>query len=102
MLQRVKKELPDFLSSGLENAGFYTFRNGWKDKATVMIVKAGPPGEFHAQPDNGTFELWVKGRNFTPDTGCYIYSGDAEITNKETGTAKQESTRLLHSTTKIW
>jgi heparan-sulfate lyase len=45
-----------------------------------MVLKASPPGEFHAQPDNGTFELWVKGRNFTPDTGCYLYSGDAEIT----------------------
>lgn len=72
--------LPDYLSHSLPNAGFYTFRNGWNDKSTVMIVKAGPPGEFHAQPDNGTFELWIKGRNFTPDTGCYLYSGDAEIT----------------------
>ena len=73
---------PNYLSHSLPNAGFYTFRNGWNDKSTVMIVKAGPPGEFHAQPDNGTFELWVKGRNFTPDAGCYIYSGDAEITKK--------------------
>lgn len=70
----------DFLSSALENSGFYTFRNGWNNQSTVMIVKAGPEGKFHAQPDNGTFELWVKGRNFTPDAGCYIYSGDAEIT----------------------
>jgi heparan-sulfate lyase len=72
--------LPNYLSHSLPNAGFYTFRNGWNDKSTVMIVKAGPPAEFHAQPDNGTFELWVKGRNFTPDTGCYLYSGDAAIT----------------------
>ena len=69
-----------YLSHALSNGGFYTFRNGWDNKSTVMILKAGPPAEFHAQPDNGTFELWVKGRNFTPDTGCYIYSGDAEIT----------------------
>lgn len=72
--------LPNYLSHPLENAGFYTFRNGWNDQSTVMILKASPPAEFHAQPDNGTFELWVKGRNFTPDAGCYIYSGDAEIT----------------------
>ncbi|PTS96890.1 heparinase [Pedobacter sp. HMWF019] len=71
---------PDFLSKGLTTAGFYTFRNGWTDKATIMILKASPPGEFHAQPDNGTFELWVNGRNFTPDAGCFVYSGDAEIT----------------------
>ncbi|MGE6355919.1 heparin-sulfate lyase HepC [Flavobacterium sp. NPDC079362] len=73
-------KLPDYLSNGFPNGGFYTFRNGWNDKATIMVVKAGPPAEFHAQPDNGTFELWIKGRNFTPDSGCYIYSGDAEVT----------------------
>lgn len=70
---------PHYLSKGLTSAGFYTFRNGWDNKATVLILKASPPGRFHAQPDNGTFELWVKGRNFTPDAGCYVYSGDAEI-----------------------
>jgi heparan-sulfate lyase len=71
--------LPNFLSHALPDAGFYTFRNGWNDKSTVMILKASPPAAFHAQPDNGTFELWVKGRNFTPDAGCYLYSGDKEI-----------------------
>ncbi|WP_264551094.1 heparin-sulfate lyase HepC [Flavobacterium sp. N2038] len=75
----VDGKLPN-LSNALPNGGFYTFRNGWNDKSTVMIVKAGPPAEFHAQPDNGTFELWVNGRNFMPDTGCYLYSGDAEVT----------------------
>ncbi|MGN7990028.1 heparin-sulfate lyase HepC [Pedobacter sp. 22226] len=74
--------LPDYLSYGLTTAGFYTFRNGWNNQSTVMILKASPPGEFHAQPDNGTFELWVKGRNFTPDAGCYLYSGDAEVNKK--------------------
>jgi len=73
-------KLPDYLSNAFPNGGLYTFRNGWDSKATIMVVKAGPPAEFHAQPDNGTFELWVKGRNFTPDSGCYIYSGDAEVT----------------------
>lgn len=28
-----------------------------------MVVKAGPKGEWHCQPDNGTFELWANGRN---------------------------------------
>ncbi|MCI9845986.1 heparin-sulfate lyase HepC [Flavobacterium pectinovorum] len=72
-------KLPNYFSNALPSAGFYTFRNGWNDKSTVMVLKAGPPAEFHAQPDNGTFELWVKGRNFTPDTGSYLYSGDAEV-----------------------
>lgn len=73
-------KLPNYLSNAFPNGGFYTFRNGWDNKATILILKAGPSAEFHAQPDNGTFELWVKGRNFTPDSGCYIYSGDAEVT----------------------
>lgn len=75
-----KGQAPAWLSKGLTTAGFYTFRNAWKDPATIMILKASPPGEFHAQPDNGTFELWVNGRNFMPDAGTFVYSGDAEIT----------------------
>ncbi|MNX45686.1 Heparin-sulfate lyase precursor [compost metagenome] len=65
---------PDYLSSSLPNAGFYAFRNGWDTKSTVMQIKAGPPAEFHSHPDNGTFELWVKGRNFTPDAGSFVYA----------------------------
>lgn len=34
-----------------------------------MVVKAGPKGEWHNQPDNGTFELWFNGTNLFPDTG---------------------------------
>ncbi len=34
--------------------------------ATQMVVKAGPKGEWHCQPDNGTFELWFNGKNFFP------------------------------------
>lgn len=71
--------LPAHLSKGLTNGGFYTFRNGWDKDATVMVLKASPPAFWHSQPDNGTFELWVKGRNFMPDAGCYVYGGDAEI-----------------------
>jgi heparan-sulfate lyase len=70
---------PNWLSNALSNAGFYTFRNGWDTNSIIMMLKASPPGEFHAQPDNGTFELWVNGRNFTPDAGCFVYSGDKEI-----------------------
>ncbi|MEI6948632.1 heparin-sulfate lyase HepC [Paraflavisolibacter sp. H34] len=72
-------KLPAYFSKGLTHAGFYTFRNGWTRPATILILKAGPSAGFHSQPDNGTFELWVKGRNFTPDAGVYVYSGDAEI-----------------------
>ncbi|WP_017259817.1 heparin-sulfate lyase HepC [Pedobacter arcticus] len=70
---------PNYLSKGLTTAGFYTLRNGWDIKSTMMVMKASPPGKFHAQPDNGTFELWVNGRNFTPDAGVFVYSGDEEV-----------------------
>ena len=70
---------PDNLSRGYLTSGFFTFRNGWDKGATVMVVKAGPKGEWHAQPDNGTFELWFNGRNLFPDSGSYIFAGQGEI-----------------------
>lgn len=71
--------LPDHLSKAFPFSGFYVLRNGWDEEATVMTLKAGPPAFWHCQPDNGTFELWVKGRNFFPDSGSYVYAGDEEI-----------------------
>lgn len=76
---------PNYLSSELPNAGFYAFRNGWNTNATVMQIKAGPPAGFHSQPDNGNFVLWVKGRNFTPDAGSFVYAnvGDQENAKRD-------------------
>lgn len=74
-----KGETLPFLSHALKDGGFYTFRNSWKDTATVMIVKASPPAFWHSQPDNGTFDIWAKGRNFMPDGGVFVYGGDEEI-----------------------
>ncbi|WP_316789580.1 heparin-sulfate lyase HepC [Pedobacter frigoris] len=76
---------PDYLSSALPNAGFYSFRNGWNKNATVMQVKAGPPAEFHSHPDNGNFVIWVKGRDFTPDAGSFVYAnvGNQENTKRD-------------------
>lgn len=65
---------PEELSTALPNAGFYAFRNGLGMDATVMQIKIGPPAFFHSHPDNGNFELWVRGRNFTPDAGSFIYA----------------------------
>lgn len=74
-----KGRLPQHLSQGFLTSGFFTFRNGWDESATVMVVKAGPKGEWHCQPDNGTFELWFNGKNIFPDSGSYIYGGDAGV-----------------------
>ncbi|PTQ93973.1 heparan-sulfate lyase [Mucilaginibacter yixingensis] len=74
---------PDYHSSALHNAGFYTFRssNPLDMKSTVMQIKAGPPAGFHSHPDNGNFVLWVKGRNFTPDAGSFVYANVGNIVN---------------------
>lgn len=72
-------KVPAYTSRAFDVSGFYCMRNGWDSTATVMIMKAGPKGEWHCQPDNGTFEYWRKGRNFFPDSGGYVYGGDKEI-----------------------
>lgn len=70
---------PQNLSRGFLTTGFFTFRNGWDMTSTVMVVKAGPKGEWHAQPDNGTFDLWFNGVNLFPDSGSYIYAGPGDV-----------------------
>ena len=71
--------LPDYLSRGFLTSGFFVFRNGWGQDALQMVVKAGPEGEWHCQPDNGTFEMWYNERNLFPDSGSYVYAGDKEV-----------------------
>lgn len=72
-------KVPDYTSRAFSVSGYYCMRNGWDSTATVMVMKAGPKGEWHCQPDNGTFEYWCRGRNFFPDSGGYVYGGDAGI-----------------------
>ena len=72
-------ELPENLSIGYPESGFFVFRNGWDDDATQMVVKAGPPAFWHNQPDNGTFELWYDGKILFQDSGSYVYAGDESI-----------------------
>ncbi|KIA94803.1 heparin-sulfate lyase HepC [Flavobacterium sp. JRM] len=89
---------PDYLSSSLPNAGFYAFRNGWDLAATVMQIKVGPPAEFHSHPDNGNFVLWVKGRDFTPDSGSFIY---ANVGNQENSKRDWYRSTKAHQTLTI-
>ncbi|MCD8031719.1 MAG: heparinase II/III family protein [Bacteroides sp.] len=67
---------PHQLSRPFKHSGFFVFRNSWKEEATIMVLKAGPKGFWHCQPDNGTFELWFNGRNLFPDSGAYVYAGN--------------------------
>lgn len=74
-----KGALPNHLSQAYLKSGFFVFRSSWTEPATMMVVKAGPKAFWHCQPDNGTFELWMNGRNLFPDSGSYVYAGDDEV-----------------------
>lgn len=69
---------PAEVSCALKESGLYAMRSGWDADAACLVLKCGPDGGWHCQPDNGTFELFAGGRRLMPDSGCYIYSGDAE------------------------
>jgi heparan-sulfate lyase len=69
---------PDATAFALESSGFYSMRSGWEKDAVCLVLKCGPDGGGHCQPDNGTFELYAGGRHLMPDAGSYIYSGDPE------------------------
>lgn len=75
---RTSGKAPEETAFALSNAGFYSLRNNWSSEATCMVLKCGADGGFHCQPDNGTFELYALGKHFMPDSGSFIYSGDAE------------------------
>ena len=67
---------PEQTAYALKQSGFYSMRSGWDDDAIGLVLKCGPDGGWHCQPDNGTFELWAYGRRLMPDSGTYVYSGD--------------------------
>jgi heparan-sulfate lyase len=69
---------PDSTAYKLEASSLYSFRSGWDQNAICMVLKCGPDGGGHCQPDNGTFTLYAGGRTLMPDAGSYIYSGDPE------------------------
>ena len=69
---------PDSTAFALPQSGLYSMKSGWDKNAISLILKCGPDGGGHCQPDNGTFELYAGGRNLMPDAGSYIYSGDPE------------------------
>ncbi len=69
---------PKTTAFALKVSGLYSMRSGWDKNAVCLVLKCGPDGGGHCQPDNGTFELFAGGRNLMPDAGSYIYSGDPE------------------------
>jgi heparan-sulfate lyase len=69
---------PEATAYALKESGLYSMRSGWDKQAICLVLKCGPDGGGHCQPDNGTFDLYAGGRNLMPDAGSYIYSGDPE------------------------
>lgn len=69
---------PEQTAFALETSGLYSMRSSWNKNAICLILKCGPDGGWHCQPDNGTFEIYAGGRHLTPDGGSFIYSGDNE------------------------
>jgi parallel beta-helix repeat protein len=73
-----KGKRPDQTAFAFKHSGLYSMRSSWSSDAICLVLKCGPDGGGHSQPDNGTFELYAGGRNLTPDSGSFIYSGDPE------------------------
>ncbi|MFY0654619.1 MAG: alginate lyase family protein [Cyclobacteriaceae bacterium] len=69
---------PSATAYALEESGLYSMRSGWDKEAICLVLKCGPDGGGHCQPDNGTFDLYAGNRNLMPDAGSYIYSGNPE------------------------
>lgn len=69
---------PEATAYALPESGLYSMRSGWDEGAICLVLKCGPDGGGHCQPDNGTFDLYAGGRNLMPDGGSYIYHGNPE------------------------
>lgn len=69
---------PEASAFAYPQSGLYSMRSGWTPDDICLVLKCGPDGGGHCQPDNGTFELYAGGRHLMPDGGSYIYSGDPE------------------------
>ena len=76
--ERAEGTQPDTKVKTFPDGGYYVLRTGWTVGDMMMVLQNTPDGpaeQWHRQYDNNTFELWVKGRNFFPDSGCYSYGG---------------------------
>ena len=66
-----------------KTGGYYMLRSSWDKDAIMMVLKNNynPQNLVHCHPDNGTFSLYYKGKNFLPDAGFYSYGGDDQSNN---------------------
>ena len=80
---------PERRNYAFAEGGFYSFRSDWSEDAVWMGLHCGPasceqPYAFHAQFDNGTFEVMGFGRMLLRDPGVNSYAA---------GTAEREDFR---------
>ena len=68
---------PGYTTKAYPESGYYMLRDGWKSDGMMMVLKNNDNSDnkWHCQPDNGTFGIVYKDRNFFPDAGVYAYSG---------------------------
>lgn len=69
--------MPTQRCHAFHHAGMYALRDRWGPDGTTLILHNPPVwGTFHDEPDNGTFELCVRGRWLMNDTGYFTYGED--------------------------
>lgn len=69
--------VPSHLSAVFPDCGYYVLRSGWTASDMMMVLQnttTSPNEQWHRQWDNNTFELYVAGRKFFQDSGCYTYT----------------------------
>lgn len=89
--------MPEHCTYVMPDGGYYVLRSGWTMQDMMMVVDNMPDNnadKWHRQNDNGTFELWVKGRNFFPDSGCFSYGG----TSSSNADRKKYAATSAHNT----
>lgn len=67
---------PTTTAKAFTDCGYYILRSGWTKEDCMMVIAnntQSPNEQWHLQWDNMNFELYMKGRNFFPDSGCYTY-----------------------------
>lgn len=79
---------PATTPKAFSTSGTYMLRNGWDRLSTMLILSNNYSNKpitlsSHNQPDNGTFELYHKGRNFFPDAGVFAYTSDGNNSARE-------------------
>lgn len=79
--QGVEGEVPEAGVKCFTDGGHYAIRNGWTKQATMLVAVnacVSPKEQWHRQWDNNSFELYVSGRQFFPDSGVFSYGGDSQ------------------------